>query len=525
MLRLISALVVMVLFPALLAANPQERAKFVAPFLDEQTFLICRMDVTRIDVEQAFRQVQPLIQGFEEQSRSLKEQVQTWIAEFRAAGGKEVYVCVSLEMLPAGDSPCLLLPFTEGMKLGKLEALLKNNPTDEACVIHGAWVIGPASQVARLKTHQALPRPEVAAAFAAAGDGALQVLFVPPDYFRRVIEENLPTLPAQVGGGSSQLLTKGVRWAVLTADLSPELRIQFTFQSQDAAAAQRLKEWLPAFFQNLGREREVHEYLPNFPQLMATLTPALKGEQLQLHLDVPQFSAQWSQVLPHFRLRLDESVSQSNLRQLCIAMHQYHSDFNRLPLHAIYSKDGKPLLSWRVAILPYLGHRDLFQQFKLDEPWDSDHNKKLLPQMPKVFAVPGTSGPVGSTNYQVVVTPATYKGKYATVFRAAPDAYLTLGRITNRDGTSNTILIVEAAKAVPWTKPEDVELPNDDQPLPAFGAKLAAKRFSTVYADGTTRLLRKLPDSDERYQRVMRQLLGYDDGGVEDLSGVLDPPK
>src|SRR5271155_415299 len=58
-----------------------------------------------------------------------------------------------------------------------------------------------------------------------------------------------------------------------------------------------------------------------------------------------------------------------------------------LPAHAIYSKDGKtPLLSWRVAILPYIEHEALYQQFKLDEPWDSPHNKKLLDKMPKLYA-------------------------------------------------------------------------------------------------------------------------------------------
>jgi len=78
--------------------------------------------------------------------------------------------------------------------------------------------------------------------------------------------------------------------------------------------------------------------------------------------------------------------SNNNLKQIAIAFHQYHDTYKSLPLHAIYSKDGKtPLLSWRVAILPFIEQDALYKQFKLDEPWDSEHNKKLIPLMPRIY--------------------------------------------------------------------------------------------------------------------------------------------
>src|SRR5207253_5726964 len=77
----------------------------------------------------------------------------------------------------------------------------------------------------------------------------------------------------------------------------------------------------------------------------------------------------------------------NNLKQIAIAFHNYASAHrDHFPAAAIYSKDGKPLLSWRVALLPYLEQDNLYKQFKLDEPWDSEHNKKLIARMPKVFA-------------------------------------------------------------------------------------------------------------------------------------------
>src|SRR5205085_6442284 len=77
---------------------------------------------------------------------------------------------------------------------------------------------------------------------------------------------------------------------------------------------------------------------------------------------------------------------QNNLKQLAIAFHNYNSAYDTFP-QAIYSKDKKKaLLSWRVALLPYVEQNELYKQFKLDEPWDSETNKKLAEKMPKVYA-------------------------------------------------------------------------------------------------------------------------------------------
>ena len=80
--------------------------------------------------------------------------------------------------------------------------------------------------------------------------------------------------------------------------------------------------------------------------------------------------------------------SQNNLKQFALAMHNYHSTYNHLPPAASFDKNGKPMLSWRVMILPFIEQDALYKQFRLEEPWDSEHNKKLLAKMPEVFASP-----------------------------------------------------------------------------------------------------------------------------------------
>lgn len=141
--------------------------------------------------------------------------------------------------------------------------------------------------------------------------------------------------------------------------------------------------------------------------------------------------------------------SSNNLKQLAISMHNYHDANGFLPTPAILGKKGKKLLSWRVEVLPYIGEDALYKQFKLDEPWDSEHNMKVFKDnpMPKVYAIPGTTNQDGKkTHYQVFV------GNGAAFEPAGPIKLKDF-----QDGTSNTILVATAATAVEWTKPDDIE--------------------------------------------------------------------
>src|SRR4051794_4085638 len=71
-------------------------------------------------------------------------------------------------------------------------------------------------------------------------------------------------------------------------------------------------------------------------------------------------------------------------------MHSYAADHEgRLPPAVLFDRNGKALHSWRVLLLPYLEGRSLYEQFRLEEPWDSPHNLALVPRMPKVYGLPG----------------------------------------------------------------------------------------------------------------------------------------
>jgi hypothetical protein len=142
------------------------------------------------------------------------------------------------------------------------------------------------------------------------------------------------------------------------------------------------------------------------------------------------------------------AVCMNNLKQIGVAMHVYHAKFGSFPPAYLADKNGRPMHSWRVLLLPYLGHQDLYQQYRFDEPWDGPHNRELANLVPAVYRCP-SSGPVAGspvTSYAVVVGPNTVFPGEKTV---------KMSDIT--DGPSNTLLVVEAAKAgIPWLEPRDL---------------------------------------------------------------------
>jgi hypothetical protein len=190
-------------------------------------------------------------------------------------------------------------------------------------------------------------------------------------------------------------------------------------------------------------------------------------------------------------LRLKEQ-SVNNLKQIMLALQIFHDTYKTLPPAAICDKKtGKPLLSWRVAILPYMEQVNLYKQFKMDEPWDSPHNKKLADTIVPVFAPPGAKSGEGSrTYYRAFLASPDSQIKTAWEMKPNKDAMFGatgagLRGIT--DGSTNTLGVVEAAEATPWTKPEP--LPYDaKKPLPKLGG-LFKDGFNAGMMDASVRFI------------------------------------
>jgi hypothetical protein len=217
--------------------------------------------------------------------------------------------------------------------------------------------------------------------------------------------------------------------------------------------------------------------------------------------DVLSAGAAMTEAVSKVRYAAARAQSTNNLKQIALAMHNYHDVNKHFPAQAIYSPDGKPLLSWRVLLLPYLDQDDLYKQFHLDEPWDSEHNKKLLAKMPRTYALPGKEKEGDTDTYYLGFAG---KGAFFDGRKGIQIAQIT-------DGTSNTIMIVEAAKGVPWTKPEDLTF-DKDKPLPPLGGHYG-DIFIAAICDGSIRILPRQIKEDK-----LKALITRDGGEAIDLN-------
>lgn len=240
----------------------------------------------------------------------------------------------------------------------------------------------------------------------------------------------------------------------------------------------------------------------------AVLAPATTGILAGLLLPAVQASREAAR----------RSQSTNNLKQIGIAMHNFHDVYKRFPA-STYDKDGKPLLSWRVHILPFVGAQNLYQQFHLDEPWDSEHNKPLVAQMPAAFRNPNFADPEKTVYLACTGEHAVFAdGKADKGHAARETAATTIGGkeaawarsvwfadIT--DGTSNTIMVVEAnpERGVIWSKPDDLHI-DANKPLAGLGG-LRPGGFYALLCDGSVRFISSMINVE-----MLRRLFNPRDG-------------
>ena len=220
-----------------------------------------------------------------------------------------------------------------------------------------------------------------------------------------------------------------------------------------------------------------------------------------------------------------------NLKQIGLAMHNFHSTYNSFPPAVIRGPDGKPWHSWRVLLLPYLEERELYAKYRFDEPWDGPNNSKLLDQMPTVYADPiYGENQDHLTHYAAITGPGMafsaegpqFDGKKPNLGQGVRIAKVS-------DGLSNTLLVgpIAPGEKIPWMKPQDLVI-NDKFPLPgnpgsfALAYKLPQGDCGPfLVSDGSVQLLPKPKDL-----ATLRGLLTIDGREVNDgtLLGVIPLP-
>jgi prepilin-type processing-associated H-X9-DG protein len=317
---------------------------------------------------------------------------------------------------------------------------------------------------------------------------------------RPIIAQEMP--PSQVPPPFAALtkVPDLVQYIAAKVDLTGDMNMALTIRANDETAAEQLESIIVAGM-TIGRQAALQQvsrqaassdpvdkasaqYMRRVTdRVCQMLTPVRKGATLTLagsgkaysQLAVPGvLLGLLMPAVQSARAAGRSASSANNLHQIALAAQNYLATFNALPPRARFSKDGKPLLSWRVLILPFIEEDALYRKFHLDEPWDSPNNRALIPMMPKCYASP-TMPQAGKTPYLAVCG----KGLMFDGDKGRRPVDIT-------DGMSNTIMFIESqpAQEVIWTKPDDWEF-NEQQPLAGLGAQPG--RFNAAFADGSVR--------------------------------------
>lgn len=143
-------------------------------------------------------------------------------------------------------------------------------------------------------------------------------------------------------------------------------------------------------------------------------------------------------------------ASSNNEKNIMLALHNYHDTHGEFPPAVIKDKDGKPMHSWRVLILPYIEQQGLYSQYDMNQPWDSPQNMQVANSMPQVYRSPLDTSNKPNSN---ITSYLLFAGK-GTVF--GEEGKASIGNIT--DGTSNTVALTEVDNSgIIWTQPVDLD--------------------------------------------------------------------
>lgn len=447
-----------------------KHAKVLAPFVDDQTFVLAHIDVSKIDVNAVVKHLEAMNAPVPAKFQALAQLAKATLE----ASSKDIYVLMN--WAHPLDEVLIVIPNIRKGTPPAVPTLIAETLGYRTKGIDDVLIAGPPKLLERFEKFRPVAAPEIAKALAAAGDGAVRVVVLPPPALRRALVEVFPDLPKEVGGGKSSGLD--ARWAALRVDLGEKPAAKLIIQGTDDRGAEELVRVLNRAAEFAVQTEEAKRDFPDLQKLLPLFKPDVKEGRVTLSLSEKDVAAVVLPLIAKQRTAAQRAQSANNLKQIGLALHNYHDQNKTFPAAGTTDAKGKQLLSWRVHILPYVEQDHLYRQFKLNEPWDSTHNKALIDKMPDLFRHPDSKADAGKTTYLAPIGAKTiFGGKKG----------MSIRQIT--DGTSNTILVVDAddSRAVVWTKPEDYKI-DPKEPMAGL-VRPGAQGFQVLFGDGSTRFI------------------------------------
>lgn len=475
-------------------------------WIDAQTISIVRIRPKKIDMDatEAFiHETVPALDEILAQSNRLAD-VETFLTILQESSAEECFVVVSMAD-PLSQIPFLVFedPDVSGLEpivaaMGRVGGVLER--------YSNAAVLASPTVHRRLASARPYDDTKVREVLGSV-DRALTVAIVPNDDHRRAFKELMPAMPELLGGGDSAIVAEGVQWGVFSMDFPPNAAVEVVVQSADDRVAADLSEWYAGCLEILSRSPELKATWPSFADSHEMLLPKVEDNRLVYKLE--QKEERFQALVSMFRAPVvavtthaNRQQAVNNMKQLAIAMHNYYDSHSQLPGYGSVDENGEPLLSWRVHILPFVEQGDLYNEFHLDEPWDSEHNRTLISKMPEIY-VPLNSKLSRTDGKSNVRAPAGDDAMFPNLEGVKFNAV--------RDGLSNTIMLAEVPdeQAVIWTKPDRFE-PDFEMPEKFLGGHFD-QSFLAALGDGSVRFFSLQIDGD-----VLAALFTMDGGETID---------
>lgn len=323
---------------------------------------------------------------------------------------------------------------------------------------------------------------------------------------RRALGSIPPQAQPFVGPFASSL--DSLETATITAGLDASPLLELKLESSDDASAARLASQIDnvlkiamgmygSFTQKARKEQPQSAPLLDYgDKFLAGVVLNNDGKQVTASLphlaDVDKLPGMFQSA---FGAQIAKVERMNRMRQILLGI-QNHMDQNGLLPGNLQSKDGKPLLSWRVALLPYLEQKVLFDKFNPLEPWDSDAHKQTAAETPEVYKSVSEGVKPGYTTYLTFQGPGTMldgkKRSFASI----------------TDGTSNTVAVIEVSpeKAVPWAKPADIDFTAPDLKS-ALGPAPTKEGYPAGFFDGHVAFIPEDTDMD-----TFKRMVNFSDG-------------
>lgn len=459
--------------------SPAQDPHAVWRWIDPTTFVLLRADCRTLDVPGAVQAASQLAPGAmpDDTVQGISNLAMPVVSGLKQTGATELLVGLSTLDVTNGKAFAIVATTNPDETAQQVTTLLGWLPPALGYHVHttDSAVIACTDETWQRMQAGGSKRPELTAALQQSEGAMISVILGIRENLAQSVASAWPdrlpdASPVQVA--PNQLMAD-VRSATLSLSVDPAVQMQLTVACRDASAAERVQAELDGICDTLNVQLESAlvdngsgvAYTPTGPQLShlaGMLTAAIRENARKMQVS-------------------------NDLKQLILAFHNFQQKYGGFVPRMTVSQDGKPLLSWRVHLLPFIERNDLYQRFHLDEPWDSPHNAALIPEIPQVYVTAGgDSVERGRTCVQAPMMRDSYWSGNSKEWQT----FLQLS-----DSTETICFVVAPpSRSVIWTKPDDL-LVDADKPIVSLFSNRDAVPIARFNGSVITLLSEVTPES------------------------------